>query len=561
MARLIALLIGVLMLLPSTFVAAEEPVDWEMVSRIRHEGFHNSQVMETLEHLTDVIGPRLTGSPAMKEANEWTRDRLSEWGLENAHLDEWGPFGRGWTFSRTSVHMLAPRRTPLLALPKAWTPGTDGPVRAPAMKAVIEEVDDLDELRGEVAGKILFLAEPREIEDPDEAKFLRYDKAALEELVEFPVPGPDRVAAFLKRRAKRLELRRAMNDFFVEEGVVAAVDISSRDGGTIRLGSAGSRQPGENPGVPVLAMSAEQYNWILRLLDDETEVELEIDVAATFHDDDLFAYNTIAEIPGTSDSGEIVMVGGHLDSWHPGTGSNDNASGCAVVMEAVRILQALGVEPRRTIRVALWSGEEQGLLGSASYVQKHLASRPEPEDPEERAQPVFTWKKQWPLSFGPEYEKVSAYFNLDNGSGKIRGIYTQENAALVPIFTAWLEPFADLGAETVTNRNTSGTDHLIFDRVGIPGFQFIQDGLDYFARTHHTNLDVLDHAKADDLKQASVVLASFLYHSAMRPERLPRKPPPTEPPASETDEEDEEDDREPPDESPTDHDKGRWWRL
>jgi acetylornithine deacetylase/succinyl-diaminopimelate desuccinylase-like protein len=529
-----------LLLVPLTVLAADEPVDWEMVSRIRHEGFHNSRVMETMEHLTDVIGPRLTGSPAMKEANEWTRDRLTEWGLENAHLDQWGPFGRGWTFSRASVHMLAPRATPLLALPKAWTPGTEGPIRGMAMKAVIDEKDDLDELRGEVEGKILFLAEPREIAEPDEAKFLRYDKAELEELIEFPVPGPDRLAGFMKRRAERIELRRAMNEFFVDEGVIAAVDISSRDGGTIRLGSAGSREPGENPGVPVLAMSAEQYNWILRLLDDDVEVELEIDVAASFHDDDLYAYNTIAEIPGSDASGEIVLVGGHLDSWHPGTGSNDNAAGSAIVMEAVRILEALGVAPHRTIRVALWSGEEQGLLGSVNYVQKHLASRPEPEDPEERKQSVFTWKKQWPLSFTPDYEKVSAYFNLDNGSGKIRGIYTQENAAVVPIFTAWLEPLADLGAETVTNRNTSGTDHLAFDRVGIPGFQFIQDGLDYFARTHHTNLDVLDHAKEDDLKQASVVMASFLYHAAMRPERLPRKPPPTEPPAPEPAPEDEE---------------------
>ncbi|MDH3254281.1 MAG: M20/M25/M40 family metallo-hydrolase [Acidobacteriota bacterium] len=518
-------------LVHSGLATADEPVDWEMASRIRHEGFHNSLVMETLEHLTDVIGPRLTGSPAMKEANDWTRERLAHWGLENAHLESWGPFGRGWSFSRASVHMLQPRAVPLLALPKAWTPGTDGPVSGPAMKAVIADIADLEDLQGQVAGKILFIAEPREIEEPSEAAFSRHDKEQLEELAEFQVPEPRDRKAFLERMNKRRALQRAMTTFFVEEGVIAAIDISSRDGGTIRLGGAGSRDPDEDPGVPVLAMSAEQYNWILRLLEDDTEVQLEIDVVASFHDDDLLAYNTIAEMPGSGSSEEIVMVGGHLDSWHPGTGSNDNAAGCAVAMEAVRILQSLGVAPRRTIRIALWSGEEQGLLGSYHYVQEHLVARPEPQDPAERKLPIYAWKAQWPRTLKPEYEQVSAYFNLDNGSGKIRGVYTQENAALVPVFRAWLEPFADLGADTVTNRNTGGTDHLTFDRVGIPGFQFIQDDLDYFTRTHHTNFDVFDHAKADDLKQASVVLASFLYHAAMRPERLPRKPAPTEPAA------------------------------
>jgi acetylornithine deacetylase/succinyl-diaminopimelate desuccinylase-like protein len=533
MRRLALSLTAVLTLLSVPLVSAEEPVDWEMVSRIRHEGFHNSQVMETLEHLTDTIGPRLTGSPAMKEANEWTRDKLTEFGLENAHLDQWGPFGRGWSFSRASVHMIAPRATPLLALPKAWTPGTDGPVRGQVMKVVIEEKEDLEKWSGKLSGKVVFIAEPREIKESDVAEFSRYDDAELKELIEFPIPGEDRLRPFLKRREERRKLQRAVDRFFIEEGVRAAVDISSRDGGTIRLGGAGSRDPEENPGVPVLAMSAEQYNWILRLLDEEIEVEIEVDVTASFHDEDPFAYNTIAEIPGTDGTGEIVMVGAHLDSWHPGTGSNDNAAGSAVAMEAVRILEALGIKPKRTIRIGLWSGEEQGLLGSVNYVQEFLASRPVPEDPKEQAEPIYTWKKQWPLTFQPDYEKVSAYFNLDNGSGKIRGVWAQENAAVVPIFRSWLEPFHDLGADTVTNRNTSGTDHLAFDRVGIPGFQFIQDGLDYFTRTHHTNLDVSDHAKADDLKQASVVMASFLYHAAMRDERLPRKPAPTEPPEDE----------------------------
>ena len=276
-------------------------------------------------------------------------------------------------------------------------------------------------------------------------------------------------------------------------------------------------------------MMAEQYRWISRLLDGDIEVELEVEVAARFHDQDLMAYNTVAEIPGTDRGDELVMVGAHLDSWHPASGANDNAAGCAVAMEAVRILQALGIKPRRTIRIALWSGEEQGLLGSRRYVEQHFASRPEPDDPETHELPRALWPESWPIEYKPEYEKLSAYFNMDNGAGKFRGIYTQSNVAVVPIFRRWIEPFADLGAETVSNRNAGGTDHLSFDRYGLPGFQFIQDQLDYSTRTHHTHLDHADHARENDLKQASVIMASFVYHAAMRDQLLPRKPKPREP--------------------------------
>ncbi len=553
--------------------SAEEPVDWAMVNRIRDEGLHRSEVMSTLEHLTDVIGPRLTGSPQMKAANDWTQQQLEEWGLENAHLEPY-EFGRGWSFSRTSVHMLQPRELPLIALPKAWTPGTDGPVKGMAMRVNIESEKDFEKYRGKLAGKILFTDDAREIESGKEPAIKRYTEAELEGLEDFEVPGGQR-PKWRARMHKRWRFGQQLRDFLVEEQALATVSISSRDGGLVRVGGGGSREPGSNPGVPALVIAAEQYNWIIRLLGDIVEeapeeggekaaeaagdagesdakaqeepevaeagdgdaeagadeadeapvVELEIDVRARFHDDDTSAYNTIAEIPGTGSG--LVVVGAHLDSWHAGTGATDNAAGCTVAMEAVRILKTLGVKPRRTIRIGLWSGEEQGLRGSRAHVENRFATVPLTEDPEQQDLPAYMRDLEGEVEPKAEHETFSAYFNLDNGSGRIRGIWAQENAAAVPIFEAWLEPFHDLGADTVTARNTRGTDHQVFDRVGLPGFQFIQDGLDYRSRTHHTNMDVLDHAVREDLVQASVVLASFLYHAATRPEPLPRKPMPT----------------------------------
>ena len=514
-------------------LSAGEPVDWEMVGKIRDEGFNRSQVMEVMEHLTDGIGPRLTGSPAMREANEWTRDKLSEWGLANAALEAWGPFGRGWDFSRATAHMIEPFQTPLMALPKAWTSGTNGPIRAAAVFAPLQEEDDFEKHTGELAGKIVLTAKPREFEPNETPAFRRYSEEQLDDLTEFNIPGKEGRDARLKRYKKRVEFAAKRNQFLRDEDVLAVVDISSRAGGTLRLAGGGSRDPEAAVAPPTVALMAEQYNWIVRLLESERRVELELDIAVRFYDDDLQAYNTVAEIPGSDRTGETVMVGAHLDSWHAGHGANDNAAGVAVAMEAVRILRALEVAPKRTIRIGLWSAEEQGLLGSQAYVSAHMAARPEPK-PEERYRSPMLWEKRFPLTVKPAHAKLSAYFNLDNGSGKIRGIYTQDNPAVVPIFSAWLEPLHDLGADTVTNRTTGGTDHLAFDRVGLPGFQFIQDGLDYFSRTHHSNLDTFDHAQPEDLKQAAVVMATFLYHAAMRDEKLPRKPMPRAPePSSE----------------------------
>lgn len=512
---------------------AEEPVDLSVMTRIRDEGFRRSQVMDTLFHLTDVIGPRLTGSPELKEANDWTRQRFESWGLANAHLEGY-PFGRGWSFSACEVRMVSPRQTPLLALPKAWTPGTSGPVRGEVMRAEINSVKDLEKLKGKVTGKVLFVDGPREFKDPESPQLQRYSREELDKLGGFEIPGEDR--PWRAGAIERWRLRTAVNEFMEKEKALAVVEVSARDNGIVRVTDGGSWEPGKSVGVSTLVMAAEHYNHILRLLNDGdggNRVELEIDVAARFHDGDLQAYNTVAEIPGTDKKDELVIAGAHLDSWHTATGATDNAAGSAVVMEAARILKAIGVKPRRTLRFILWTGEEQGLGGSRAYVKQHFASRPENKDPEQKDLPERYRTDAWPLTLKPGHAKVSAYFNLDNGGGRIRGIYTEENAAVRPIFEAWLAPFADLGATTVTLNTTGGTDHVPFDRVGLPGFQFIQDWMDYETRTHHTNLDTYDHIRREDMMQASVIMAAFLYDAAMRPEPLPRKPLPQEPPKKE----------------------------
>jgi hypothetical protein len=518
-------------------VAAEEPVDLAMVTRIREEAFHNSKVMETLAHLTDVIGPRLTGSPQLRQANEWTRRQLEAWGLQGARRERWGPFGRGWTFERASVHMVAPAAVPLIALPKAWTPGTDGPVRGQAVKVKLESEADLEKAKGQLAGKVVLLAEAAELKDPDKPLFNRYSAAELEHLAEYgegddgrrPRRPRDRDAAL-----GRLRFGKRLREFLAAEKALATVEPSEREGALVRVAGGGSREPAETAGVAALVMAAEHYNRLVRLAAGNTPVELEIDVRARFLDDDAMADNTLAEIPGTDRRGEVVMLGAHLDSWHGGTGATDNAAGCAVVMEAARILRALDVKPRRTIRVALWTGEEQGLLGSRAYVRDHFGSRPDPADPVEKELPSYLRRAQGPLTLKPDHARLSVYFNLDNGTGRIRGVYTQQNAAAVPIFEAWLRPFADLGAATVSNRSTGSTDHVPFDAVGLPGFQFIQDDADYTTRTHHTNLDVYDRLHREDMVQASTILASFVYHAAMREERFPRKPLPRESPPEPT---------------------------
>lgn len=516
-----------LLLTGSLCLLAEEPVDLGMMTRIRNEGLHRSQVMDTLFHLTDVIGPRLTGSPQLKEANDWTRERFAEWGLSNAHLEGY-PFGRGWTFTACEVRMVSPRQVPLLAVPKAWTPGTGGPVRGEALRVKIESEKDLDQYRGKLAGKVLLLDDLQEFKEPEDPPFERYSGEQLAKLGEFDIPREG--VNWRRFGVERWRLRKAINELLEQEKAAATLEASSRLNGILRVTGGGSWEPGESVGVTAVVIAAEHYNQILRLVEDHRPVELEIDVAAQFVDGDNQAYNTVAEIPGSDKKDEIVMAGAHLDSWHAGTGATDNGAGSAVVMEAARILKTLGIKPRRTLRFVLWTGEEEGYYGSLAYVKQHFATRPESQDPKEKELPERFRDDTWPLMLKPEHAKLAAYFNIDNGTGRVRGIYAEENAAVRPIFAAWLAPFADLGADTVTLRTTNGTDHVPLDRVGLPGFQFIQDEMDYETRTHHTNLDTYDHLKPDDLKQAATIMAAFLYDAAIRPEPLPRKPLPQEPP-------------------------------
>ncbi len=471
----------------------------------------------------DGIGARLTGSPNMRKANEWTRDELTKMGLSNAHLEEW-KFGRGWSSDFTSVRMLAPDNQQLYGLAMAWSPATNGPIHGKVVKVKLETKEDLDANKGKLAGAIVMVGEPKEMKPQDKAALERYSDDQLAALGVYEIPGATDAARMGEYR-KRREFRKLLAQFAVDEKIGAILMAPTGDGGVFRVQSSGTQRDDESSGVTAVGLAPEQYGRIARLIDKKVDVELEIDVHAKYYDDPT-AWNTVAEIPGTDKKGEIVMLGGHLDSWHTGTGATDNGAGVVAMMEAVRILKSLGVAPKRTIRIALWSGEEQGLLGSRAYVEQHLAKRGEPKDPEQAKLPYQFRTEKTPLVLQPEHGKVSAYFNIDNGTGKLRGIYAQENAAVAPIFAAWLEPLKDLGATTVTMRNTGSTDHVSFDDAGVPGFQFIQDEVEYRSRTHHTNWDTYERLQREDLMQAAVVAATFVWETANRTEMLPRKPMP-----------------------------------
>lgn len=507
----------------SASLPATDSVNWEMMTRIRQEGFHNSKVMEIEGQLTDVIGPRLTGSPAMKTANEWTRDKFTEWGLVNSHLESYS-FGRGWSNEYTEVRMVVPQASPLIAYPKAWTVSTSGVLRAPLVKAKLATKEDLEKFKGQLAGKIVLNGDMREVKPQAEAALQRYDDKKLVEIGQYEIPS-EKPRYSREEIAQRIAFQKTLNQFLMDEKVAAVIDPSrSGDGGTVFVQGGVGHTAGDPAGVPSLVMAIEHYGRLSRLLDRKIPVELEVEVRNQFYDGDPNAYNTVAEIPGTDKKDEVVMLGAHLDSWHAGTGATDNAAGSAITMEAMRILKAVGLKPRRTIRIALWSGEEQGLLGSRAYVKEHFGSHAETTDPKELAMPEWLRKEDTPLNLKPDQAKVSAYFNIDNGTGKIRGVYLQENEAVQPIFTAWMQPLSDLGMTTLTMRDTGGTDHESFDSVGIPGFQFIQDPVEYMTRTHHSNQDVYERIQRDDLMQAAVVLAAYVYDAAMRDSMLPRKP-------------------------------------
>jgi carboxypeptidase Q len=518
---------AVLFLATALHCSAQEKVDLEMISKIRYEGFHNSKIMEIASGLMDQIGPRLTGSPNMKRANDWTRAKLEGFGLVNAKLEPWGPFGRGWSNEYTNVRMVSPDIATLIAYAKAWTPGTDGAVRGKVMRVNIRGPQDLARYRGKLAGKILLVGDDPEVKPSVEPLSERLNEKSLADIEHYQIPS-ERVNPQFREFAQRARFQRQLNKFYEDEKVLAVIDHSrgALGGGTVFVQQGGSYKVGLTVGTPQITLATEQWTRIARILADKKEVELELNVKNNFYDgpESMTQNDTIAEIPGTDKKDELVMLGAHLDSWHTGTGATDNGAGTIVMMEAVRILKALDVKPRRTIRIGLWSGEEQGLLGSEWYVQHHFGSRPESKDPDRKGDPSVRRRENGPMTIKPEQAKVSVYFNVDNGTGKIRGVFMQENAAVQPIFEAWMKPFHDLGMDTLTMRNTGGTDHLSFDATGIPGFQFIQDPMEYDTRTHHSNMDVYDRLQPEDLKQMAVIVASFVYMAAQRDQMFPRKP-------------------------------------
>ena len=530
--RAFSALLVPLALLPVSLSAQTNPVSSDVIAKIRDEGMNHSQVMQTLSYLSDVIGPRLTGSAQLKRANEWTKSKMTEWGLQNAHLEAWGPFGRGWTLEKFSAQVVSPSSIPLIAYPKAWSPGWRG--RRTAEVVMLDAADEagLAKYKGTLQGKIVLISPMREVTAHFTAQGNRRTDEELTAMeTGAPRPRPNApttvsptnpatnpVTPPRRQAPPSFALGAAKMKMAAEEGALCVMDAGRGDGGTIFVQQATalapSRGKNDKPAPPVsvwakkakivpqVSVSAEQYNRIMRILGAGEKVKIEIELASHYDDKDLMAYNTVAEITGSDLKEQVVMLGGHLDSWQSGTGATDNGAGCAVAMEAVRILKALNLSPRRTIRVALWSGEEQGLFGSRNYCTQHFGSKAEPK---------------------PENSKISAYYNLDNGTGKIRGVYLQGNETVRPIFKEWLEPFKDLGATTLTISNTGGTDHLSFDAVGIPGFQFIQDEIEYDSRTHHSNQDVFDRIQGEDMKQAATIMAAFIYETAMRDEMLPRK--------------------------------------
>jgi carboxypeptidase Q len=499
-----------LAMLLSLTAMAQEKLDLQMADRIRTEGLQNSKIADFMVYLCDIYGPRLADSPQYVKASEWMLGQAKELGLVNAAIEPYGPFGRSWELQKFYGAMTSPQYMPLIGFPKAWTSGTNGVLKGDAVLVTAQTPADLDKYKGKLQGAIVLVQGEQELPDAFVPQASRYTQAELDALMLAPEPGFGRrpgmpnmnIAEMMARR----QLQQAVTKFLAEEGVGAILEPGRGRDGTIFVASGGSRAKGaENPPASIV-VSTEQYNRIVRILQKNVPVTMEVEVQAQFTTDDLVGTNIVAEIAGVDPKlkSEIVMLGGHFDTWHAATGATDDGAGAGVAFEAMRILKALGVKPRRTIRMALWDAEEQGLVGSRMYVTNHFLDRAKKE------------KK-------PEYDKFSVYFNFDNGSGKIRGIYSQGNSAVEPIFAEWLGPMHDLGATTVTHRNTGGTDHLSFDGVGLPGFQFIQDTLDYDTVTHHSNMDVYDHLSRPDLMQAATIMAWFVYNAAMRDEKIPRK--------------------------------------
>lgn len=501
----------------AALASAQDKIDLDMIYKIKQEAIQNSKVMDHLFYLTDVHGPRLAGSPRYKTGAEWAVKTLKEWGIDNARLEAWGDFGKGWENKKYSVAMTEPAYMPLIGAPQAWTSSTEGAISGEAMIAPLRTEEDLAKWKGKLAGKIVLVDQPRDITLHDKPEGSRYTEKELEEITmaqlapmfrRMQAPGQPPV-----NFAQMMAFRRKLNDFLRDEKVALIISNGRADLGTYFTSNGGSRNPKDQPAPPTIAVTAEHYNRIYRLLDKKIPVKIDADIQNQWYEPNENNFNIVAEIPGTGKhKDEVVMIGGHFDTWHAGTGATDNGTGSAVMMEVMRIIKKLNLKLDRTVRIALWDAEEQGLLGSRGYVTKHFADRTN-------------------MKTLPEWEKMSAYYNVDNGAGKIRGIYLQGNEMCRPIFENWLAAFKDMGVTTVTARNTSGTDHQSFDAVGLPGFQFIQDTLEYDTRTHHTNMDVYDRVPREDMIQMATVVTSLVVHTANREQMLPRKPKPEPRPA------------------------------
>lgn len=503
-------------LFASSCLFAQENLNLDVINKIKKEGLSNSKVMDIAFHLTDVNGPRLSGSPGFTKAANWAKSEMEKWGMENAALEPWGEFGRGWELQKSYVAMTVPYYKPIIAYPKTWTKGTKGLKKAEIMVVDAKDSIELEKYKGTLKNKVVLLYRNDTLKQSFVADAKRLTDEELEKSAAAPMPqtrqndGSDtaqqrRMREFQRRQGSSVANK--LKELAEAEGAIAILSMSTRGhDGTLFVQGGGAYTSGAPDNFLDIMITMEDYMTICRLVKAGIAVKLELDVKTSFNEKDTKGYNVVAEIKGTDPllKDELVMVGGHLDSWQSAAGATDNAAGCAVMMEVIRIFKSLNIQPRRTIRIALWGGEEQGLFGSRGYVKNHFA------DPAT-------------MELKPEHAKFSSYFNIDNGTGKVRGIYLQGNEKVKDIFAQWLTPFHDMGAKTVTLSNTGGTDHGSFDAVGLPGFQFIQDPIEYDTRTHHTNMDSYDHLIAEDLQQISVIVASFVYNAAMRDEKLPRK--------------------------------------
>lgn len=507
-----------------TGAGAVPPVDPITLNRIADAGFNHGEVVETAAHLADQIGGRLTNSPAMRTAERWTQERFKAWGLKAVHTEGF-EFGRGWWIEASSVRMIAPRSLELRGIPVAWTPATTGVITAPVVVAPIPNERDFATWKGQLGGKIVLVTWPAPPPDETEPPFHRFSDGEVNKLDRYQEPAFEPTSK--QKSIEQQLLRQKLDAFLAGEGAVAWIRMSRSEGRRLH-GEGYSFHAGKSPKLPGIELGAEDYRRVARLA-KVGEVRLALESRVHYEDADLNAYNVFGEIPGRDVRAGYVMAGAHLDSWVAGDGAADNGAGCAVIMEAARILATLGVQPKRTIRFALWAGEEQGLWGSYAYMERHLAHRsPSPDPAIAELGPYFT-HDTYPIQPLPEFDELKGYFNVDNGSGKIRGIYTEGNFAVVALLRDWLAPLGSLGASSVVAEPTGGTDHVFLSKVGLPAFQFIQDPLDYESRVHHTDVDTFDHLRAEDLRQAAVVLATVLLDAANSEIPLPRNVLPTQP--------------------------------